>query len=234
MPWWPFPLVPALTSAAPAAQSDQSTTPPESSATAATAATSANASASTDAEAGEFEFAIIDESGEGFGFDLDPDTVGRPLALASLGLFSVGALAGIPAGIAMGRAGEESSSSSKARPTLGGALFALRAFAYGTALCGALGAAGAYAVARHYDAWTWAEFGRVMREVVPRKREGIEGAVVPWLDSVRAGAEDGLPGPTARARDRFAESRVGTYIRTQIEEATRELSREEDGDGTEK
>lgn len=48
-------------------------------------------------------FAIIDESGEGWGFELTPSTVAKPLALLGGVLFAVGAMAGVPAGIALGR-----------------------------------------------------------------------------------------------------------------------------------
>lgn len=191
----------------------------------ATATSSADSGADEDVD---FEFAIIDESGEGWGFDLDPETVARPLAMASLGLFTAGALAGVPAGLALGRtANDDSGGKNKPRPTLGGALFALRAFVAGTALCAGAGAAAAYATAWKYDAWTWREFGAVMRDVVPKKREEIEGTVGPLLGSVRGAAADGLPGPTARAKDRFGESRIGQYIRAQIEEATRDLPQEQ-------
>lgn len=183
-------------------------------------------------EGADFEFAIIDESGDGWGFDLDPETVARPLAMASLGLFTAGALAGVPAGLALGRtANDDSGGKNKPRPTLGGALFALRAFVAGTALCAGVGAAAAYATAWRYDAWTLSEFGAVMRDVVPKKREEIEGAVGPLLGCVRGAAADGLPGPTARAKDRFGESRIGQYIRAQIEAATRDLPEEHQGDG---
>lgn len=164
-----------------------------------------------------FEINIIDESGNGFGFDLDPATVAKPLAITSGVLFSLGALAGVPMGVAMGRSTEEKS---KVKPTVGGALFAARAFLYGTLLCGAFGAVSMYATARYYDVWAWEEFGDVMRDVVPRKRDEIETTVAPLLASVREGATEGLPGPTEKAKDWFGESRVGIYIRGQIEEAT--------------
>jgi hypothetical protein len=168
-------------------------------------------------------FTIMDESGVGWGFDLDPATVARPLAIASGVLFSLGMLAGIPAGLALGRT-EESTTSvgtgcKPVRPTAGGAWMAFRAFACGTLLCGACGAAATYATAYYYDAWTWDEFGRVMRDVIPGKRDRIESTITPWLDPVRSGAAEGLPGPVSRARDRFGESRIGIYLRTQIEQA---------------
>lgn len=205
-------------------QTTTPTSPPE-------GAPATSAATSADDEDANFEFAIIDESGEGWGFDLDPDTVARPLAMVSLGLFTAGALAGVPAGLALGRtANDDSGGKNKPRPTLGGALFALRAFVAGTALCAGAGAAAAYVVAWKYDAWTWSEFGAVMRDVVPKKRDDIEGAVGPLLGSVRGAAADGLPGPTARAKDRFGESRIGQYIRTQIEEATQVPPQEQQSD----
>lgn len=217
MTWWPW------------LSADQSSAlPPSPPQPASPTAASAEESTFSVDDESPFELSIIDESGEGWGFELDPETIARPLAMTSLGLFSVGALAGIPAGLALGRTADDSGGKNKPRPTLGGALFAVRAFAAGTALCGAVGAAAAYATAWHYDAWTWTDFGAVMRDVVPRRMDTIEGAVGPLLGSVRKGATDGLPGPTARAKDRFAESRIGKYIRAQIEEATRDLANEGD------
>lgn len=48
-------------------------------------------------------FAIIDETGEGWGFELTPSTVAKPLAILGGVLFAVGAMAGVPAGLALGR-----------------------------------------------------------------------------------------------------------------------------------
>lgn len=172
---------------------------------------------SSETEDAPFELNIIDESGEGFGFELNPATVAKPLAITSGVLFGFGAIAGIPMGIAMGRTAEDKN---KVKPTMGGAMFATRAFLYGTLLCGAFGAVSMYATARYYNVWTWQEFGEVMRHVVPQKREGIESTMSPLLSSVREGAAEGLPGPTEKAKDWFGQSKMGIYIRNQIEEAT--------------
>lgn len=223
MTWWPWPKGSPAPEGKPPIDHAPDPPPPS-------ASPPPSSLVTAEGEDSPFEFVIIDESGEGWGFDLNPDTVARPLAMASLGLFTVGALAGIPAGLALGRSADDSGGKNKPRPTLSGALFALRAFATGTALCAGLGAGVAYATAWRYDAWTWREFGAVMRDVVPKKREEIEGAVGPLLGSVRGAAADGLPGPTARAKDRFGESRIGQYIRAQIEEATRDLPEENESD----
>jgi hypothetical protein len=172
---------------------------------------------------GEELFAIIDETGEGWGFDLDPATVMKPLAITSAALFGFGMLAGIPAGLALGRseeaAGPEHLGKPKPRPTVGSALFAFRAFLYGTLLCGTCGAAAAYATAYYYDVWTWRDFGAVMRRVVPKRRESIDNALSPLLNRMRRSASETLPGPMNTARDRFGDSRLGIYIRGRIEKA---------------
>jgi hypothetical protein len=168
-------------------------------------------------------FTVIDETGEGWGFDLEPATVIKPLAIASAALFGFGMLAGIPAGLALGQTEEAPSPENRGktnhRPTPAGAFFALRAFTYGTLLCGTCGAAAAYATAYYYDAWTWHDFGAVMRRVVPKKRDAIDNRLSPLLDRMRRGATENLPGPMNRARDRFGESRIGMYIKHQIESA---------------
>jgi hypothetical protein len=168
-------------------------------------------------------FSIVDEAGEGWGFDLDPATVVRPLAITSVMLFSLGMLAGIPAGITLGRSEEASSATpnmgKNIKPTASCVWLAFRAFAYGTILCGACGAAATYATANYYDAWTWDEFGRVMRDVVPGKRETMEKSIAPWLEPVRVAAAGRLPGPVSHMKDRFCESRLGIYVRTRVENA---------------
>lgn len=175
-------------------------------------------------------FTIIDETGEGWGFDLEPSVVAKPLAAVSGALFGFGMLAGIPAGIALGRAQDPSESGKKTRPTAGGAFMAFRAFVYGTMLCGAMGAAGAYAAAWYFDAWTWKDFGIAMRGVAPGVQRDIESAVNPVLNPIRRGASEGLPAPAAEARDRFGESRIGKYIKQQIELATQDPGPEPDAD----
>lgn len=178
----------------------------------------------------DFEVSIIDESGTGF--DLSPSAVAGPLAATAGTLFALGIFAGVPAGIAMGRAGEDGKNA-KLRPSMGGAFFALRAFAYGTALCGATGAAAVYATAWYCDAWTWQDFGGVMRRVVPGTKGRMEDRLRPVLDRVRDGAESGLPGPVGKARDRFGDSFVGKYIKGKIENATTGLDEGEEDKGSE-
>jgi hypothetical protein len=174
-------------------------------------------------DTGEELFSVIDETGEGWGFDLEPATVIKPLAITSAALFGFGLLAGIPAGLALGQTeeahGPGNRGRAKLRPTPAGAFFALRAFTYGTLLCGTCGAAAAYATAYYYDAWTWQDFGSVMRRVVPQRRDAIDSTLSPLLNRMRRGASENLPGPMNRARDRFGESRIGIYIRHQIESA---------------
>jgi hypothetical protein len=176
------------------------------------------------ADSDEELFQIIDESGEGWGFELEPATVIKPLAMASAALFGFGMLAGIPAGIAIGQIEEGPASSNrsgrKLKPTAGGVFFAFRAFVYGTLLCGAFGATAAYATAYYYDTWTWKDFGDAMRVVVPKRRLALENAVTPWLEALRRGASERLPEPISRARDRFGDSRVGIYIKNKIERST--------------
>lgn len=61
-------------------------------------------------------FSIIDESGEGWGFELTPSTVAKPLALLGGVLFAVGAMAGVPAGIALGRSAAAAEDNAVAPP----------------------------------------------------------------------------------------------------------------------
>ncbi|GAB0494708.1 hypothetical protein MMPV_006004 [Pyropia vietnamensis] len=62
-------------------------------------------------------FTIIDESGEGWGFELTPSTVAKPLALLGGFLFAVGAMAGVPAGIALGRSAAAAEDKAAAPPS---------------------------------------------------------------------------------------------------------------------
>lgn len=163
--------------------------------------------------------AIMDETGEGWGFDLDPKTVAKPFALISGGLFAIGLLAGVPAGIALGRS-EESSGRKNLKPTAGGMWLATKAFAYGTLLCGAMGAAATYATAYYYDAWTWEEFGTAMRNIVPRKKQKLEQQCSPFLNVLRNGATDSLLGPTSRAKEWLSQTSLGNYIRSRIDESS--------------
>lgn len=62
-------------------------------------------------------FTIIDESGEGWGFELTPSTVAKPLAMLGGTLFAVGAMAGVPAGIALGRSAAAAEDRAAAPPS---------------------------------------------------------------------------------------------------------------------
>lgn len=80
-------------------------------------------------------FQIIDESGEGLGFDLTPETLAKPFAIGAASLFTLGMMAGIPFGLALGRSQEAKGSSKKVAPTMGGVKFAATTFGLGTLLC---------------------------------------------------------------------------------------------------
>lgn len=162
-------------------------------------------------------FQIIDETGQGWGFELDPATVSRPLAMLTGGLFGLGMLAGIPAGLMVGRSQLEQDGGKKVRPSLSGFFFAARAFMYGTALCGAMGAAGVYAVRWYYDAESFEEFGEAMRTTLPKRRQEMENGLGPAITRVRAMASESLPAPLARARERFRRSRAGVWVRSHFE-----------------
>lgn len=167
-------------------------------------------------------FQIVDESGEGFGFELTPQALARPLAIGTASLFAVGMLAGIPVGIAMGRSDEtrgSASSSNKraARPTLGGVKFAASAFGLGTLLCASMGVAAVYAVRTYYAVDTFDEFGRVMRQAVPARRKEMEENLSPLLDKVRKNASDNLPGPVQRLQQQYSDSRLGRWLRRQVD-----------------
>lgn len=164
-------------------------------------------------------FQIIDETGEGFGFELTPEVLIRPLAIGGGALFGVGMLAGIPFGIAMGRAQESDSKSikgGKARPTLDGVKFAATTFGLGTILCGAIGVAGFYGLKWYYQAETFEDFGKAMKQAVPIRRQEIESGLRPVLDRVRSSAGMALPGPMRRMQERFHESRLGTWLKDQV------------------
>lgn len=166
-------------------------------------------------------FQIIDETGEGWGFELKPGVVARPLASISATFLGLGMLAGIPAGLWVGRNQLSSEGAKqKVRPTAEGFFFATKAFACGTALCGALGVAGFYTLRWYYDAETFEDFGRAMRVVIPRRRAEIEGGLGPTVDLIRARARESLPAPLARLREKFESSRTGMWLREQVASAS--------------
>lgn len=174
-----------------------------------------------ESESGEL-FAIIDESGEGFGFDITLETMARPIAIVAGTLFGVGMLAGVPLGIAMGRATEEGKGTgkNKPKPTFEGLKFAAKTFTYGTLLCGAFGVAGFFGMKWYYQVESFEEFGRVMKVVVPEHRQSMENGLGPLLGRIRSDVGESLPAPFERFRDRFAQSRAGIWIREQIESST--------------
>jgi len=168
-------------------------------------------------------FAIIDETGEGFGFEITPEALMKPIAIASSVLFGVGMLAGVPLGVAMGRADDgdgKGVKGKKAKPTMGGLKFAATTFGLGTLLCGAMGTAGFYAVKWHYGVESFEEFGVVMKEVIPMRRRNMESNLAPVLDVVRKNAGDSLPAPMRRLQERFQESRFGTWMRDKVDFST--------------
>lgn len=163
-------------------------------------------------------FAIIDETGEGWGFDLNPETMARPIAIATGSLFGLGMLAGIPAGIAVGRSqvGKDSKAG-PVKPTMAGVLFATRAFLYGTLLCSAFGVAGFYGLKWYYDADTFEQFGARMRSAVPKRRQEMETGLGPVVSFIRSQASNSLPGPIQKVRERFQNSRAGVWMRSHFE-----------------
>lgn len=178
----------------------------------------AKSTPSTESE-GEL-FQIIDESGEGFGFDLTPSVLARPLAIGTLSLFGVGMLTGIPMGLAMGRSeetGKKIKGGTRVKPSLEGLKFAASTFGLGSLLCTSIGIAGFYAIKSYYAVDSFEQFGHIMRESVPVKYSEIESTLSPVLRKVRKSAGDTLPAPMYRLRDRFANSRLGRYIQTQVE-----------------
>lgn len=167
-------------------------------------------------------FQIIDETGEGFGFDLTPQALARPLMIGTGTLFGVGMLAGVPIGLAMGRADESGKGlpgSRPPRPTFEGLKFAASTFGLGTLLCAAMGASAFYAIKSYYRVETFEQFGAAMREAVPARRTEIEATLAPVLDSVRQAAGDTLPAPVERWQQRFSDSRLGHWISAQVESA---------------
>lgn len=179
-------------------------------------------------------FQIIDESGEGFGFDLTPEALARPLLLGTSALFSVGILAGIPIGIAMGRSEEPSkrvsngaAKSAQVKPTLDGVKFAASAFGLGTLLCAGIGVSAFYAVKTYYDVDSFEEFGQIMRHVVSDRRIWLEKRINPFLSSVRFTATENLPTPVERLQLRFGESRFGRWIKDNVQSSVNIVADEE-------
>lgn len=164
-------------------------------------------------------FQIIDETGEGFGFDITPEALAKPLAIAAASLFSIGMLAGVPLGLAMGRVDNDAKRSGvkKARPTLDGLKFAASTFGLGTLLCGAMGVAGFYGITWHYEVDSFEEFGHIMRDRVPRGRGVMERGLGPALDVLKRNAGDNLPGPMKRMQERFHTSKFGKWMKEQID-----------------
>ena len=170
-------------------------------------------------ESNEELFQIIDETGEGFGFDLTPEALAKPLAIGGSALFGFGMLAGVPFGLAMGRTQE--SKGVRTKPTLDGLKFAATTFGLGTLLCASLGIAGFYGIKAYYNVESFDEFGRVMREAVPARRKQMESSLGPVLDVVRRNAGDNLPEPAKRFRDRLGDTRLGKWIKEQVHISTR-------------
>lgn len=162
-------------------------------------------------------FQIIDETGEGWGFDLNPETVAKPLAAVTAGLFGLGMLAGIPAGLVIGRNQMEQDGGKRVKPTKSGVLFAAKAFAYGSLLCGMMGAAGVYGLRWYYEVETFEEFGKAMRKAVPRRRMEMENGLGPLIKRIRSYASESLPVPLHNARERFRQSRAGVWVRSHFE-----------------
>lgn len=164
-------------------------------------------------------FQIIDETGEGFGFDITPETLAKPLAIGTGVIFSVGMLAGIPFGLALGRSDDSAKGvkGARVRPTMAGVKFAASSFGLGTLLCTAFGITSFYAIKNYYDVETFEEFGEVMRRAVPARRSEIESGLSPILDVVRRNAGDNLPEPARRMREHFAQTRIGRWIKRNID-----------------
>ncbi|CAN8073864.1 unnamed protein product [Agarophyton chilense] len=162
-------------------------------------------------------FQIIDESGEGFGFDLTPEALAKPFAIGATSVFSLGMLAGIPLGLAMARSQESKGTSRQIRPSLEGVKFAATTFGLGTLLCGAMGVAGFYGLKTYYGVESFEEFGLKMRQVVPQKRSEMENGFGPALRFIRRNAGDNLPGPMKSLREKFRESRLGSWIKQQVD-----------------
>lgn len=173
----------------------------------------------TDLPSGEL-FQIIDESGKGLGFDLTPSALAKPMLIGSASLFGVGMLAGVPLGIAMGRAeetGKKLKGVTRVRPSLDGIKFAATSFGLGTLLCATMGVGAFYGTKWHYQVETFEQFGNIMRKTVPARRADMEKSLSPVLNSVRQSAGDNLPVPMLRLREYFKSSRLGRWIKHQVD-----------------
>lgn len=165
-------------------------------------------------------FQIIDETGEGFGFDLTPSSLAKPMLVGSATLFGIGMLAGVPLGIAMGRAeetGKKLKGSARVQPSLSGVKFAAASLGLGTLLCATLGVATFHTMKWYYQVETFEQFGNIMRETVPARRANMEKSLSPVLNTVRQSAGDNLPAPMLRFRERFENSRFGRWVKSQVD-----------------
>lgn len=181
-------------------------------------------------------FQIIDESGEGFGFELTPEALIRPILIGTGTLFGVGMLAGVPIGIAMGRSAEDSGrrgsgtkvvGKSPPRPSLDGLKFAATTFGLGTLLCASVGLVSFYSVKRYYQVETFEEFGQIMRKSIPNRRSQMESGLTPILESVRQTAGDGMPTFAQRWQRRIEHSRLGRWIKKQVDESVNIIASDE-------
>lgn len=176
---------------------------------------------------------VIDESGEGFQFT--PSSVAKPLGIACLLLFGTGCAAGVPLGMAMGWGDSDHEKKKKgtrvripdAKAQASGFAFALKAFAYGTLLCGALGIVGVYGIHRYFKVDSIQEFGEEMRVIVPRKRKTMEAYFEPGLKSIRSSAQQNLPAPLAGLQARFNRSVFGRWAKKNVQSVSE--PREVDG-----
>lgn len=200
-----------------------------------------DASTGTEPSDADGFFNVIDESGEGFGFDLTPENLFRPILIGTASLFGVGMLTGIPIGIAMGRSSEESNTRTTTiaskqgtkpppRASFEGLKFAATTFGLGSLLCASMGVAGFYAVKTYYGVDSFEQFGHIMRsDVVPNRRKQMEDRLLPLLRSVRQTAGDTLPGPVRRLQKRFEGSRFGRWIKKQVDESVNIIPDIQDG-----
>lgn len=165
-------------------------------------------------------FHIIDETGEGFGFELTPEALAKPLAIGTSAMFGIGMLAGVPLGLFMGRADEGQGKrlkSAKPIPTFEGLKFAATTFGLGTLLCGAMGVAGFYGLKSYFQVDSFQQFGQAMRKAVPERRSEMEKGLAPILDTLRRNAGDNLPQPMRRLQQRFLSTRFGKWIKNQVD-----------------
>uniref|UniRef100_A0A7S0ZLF0 Transmembrane protein 242 n=1 Tax=Timspurckia oligopyrenoides TaxID=708627 RepID=A0A7S0ZLF0_9RHOD len=200
----------------------------------------------------EEPFQIQIEAPADFNVDeaFSPSRMAAPLLFVSGGLFMIGLMGGIPAGLAYGRAAMDDDDkklgkTKKSKDSKGsikgditgassksGLRFAVLSFLYGTALCGAFGCAMVYGVHKYYEVNSIEEFVEKMRVVIPQKRKNLQNSIDPILNSIRNTATNTFPNIVNSLTLSFQSSYVYTKIINSRNKFTRKNETDDSTDDT--